>query len=137
MKILLAVDRSPHSNAVIEEFAHWEWPLRTAVRVVTVNPRVEPALVSVGSETVFDDMMNQFQAESEQCLHEAADALRQSAAGLYISTAVLEGRPGDAILTEAERWGADLLVVGSRDDGPIRRLLFGSVSQFVARHAPC
>jgi nucleotide-binding universal stress UspA family protein len=42
-----------------------------------------------------------------------------------------------AIVTEAERTGADLIVIGSSGKGAWRRLFGGSVSEKVAREAPC
>jgi nucleotide-binding universal stress UspA family protein len=57
--------------------------------------------------------------------------------GLTVTSAVLEGNPPEAILDEAERWGADLVVVGSHGYGPVKRRLLGSVSQAVALHAAC
>jgi len=44
--------------------------------------------------------------------------------------------PAAAILMEASE-GADLLVVGTSGHGRITGLLLGSVSQFLAVHAPC
>jgi nucleotide-binding universal stress UspA family protein len=41
----------------------------------------------------------------------------------------------DRILEEAERWQADLIVVGSHGFGPVKRRLLGSVSQAIALHA--
>jgi nucleotide-binding universal stress UspA family protein len=50
------------------------------------------------------------------------------------------------VITEAGRAGAmlaepahdlDLLVMGSRDLGAVRRVVLGSVSTHVVRHAPC
>jgi nucleotide-binding universal stress UspA family protein len=41
------------------------------------------------------------------------------------------------ILDEAEKWGADLIVLGPRRMSGIERILLGSVSQAVATHAQC
>ena len=38
---------------------------------------------------------------------------------------------------EAEKWGADLIVVGTRERRGLRRFISGSVSETVARRAPC
>jgi nucleotide-binding universal stress UspA family protein len=54
-----------------------------------------------------------------------------------VTSKVLEGSAADAILDEAERWRADLIVVGSHGYGPVTRRLLGSVSQAVALRAPC
>ena len=45
------------------------------------------------------------------------------------------GRAGPAIADVAEEWDADLVVVGDTGTRPVERLLLGSVSEWVARHA--
>jgi len=50
---------------------------------------------------------------------------------------VIDASPVDAILAEARRVRADVIVVGWRGHGPVRRLLAGSVSRGVMRAAPC
>ncbi|MBM4194969.1 MAG: universal stress protein [Gemmatimonadetes bacterium] len=50
---------------------------------------------------------------------------------------VVNGAPADAIVREAARVGADVIVIGWRGQGPLRRLLAGSVSRGVVRRAPC
>ncbi len=45
--------------------------------------------------------------------------------------------PGHAIVEMAGEIHADLLVLGSEEKGFFERLLTGSVSDFVVRHAPC
>lgn len=47
------------------------------------------------------------------------------------------GHPGEAIATLAEKHGADLIVVGTREPGFLERLLGGSVSRSVSAHAHC
>jgi nucleotide-binding universal stress UspA family protein len=47
------------------------------------------------------------------------------------------GAPVEEIVAVAERYEADLIVVGTRDPGFFERLLGGSVSQGVARQASC
>ncbi len=47
------------------------------------------------------------------------------------------GEPADAIVDVAERRGADLIVVGTRDPGAVQRILGYSVSQGVLRRARC
>jgi nucleotide-binding universal stress UspA family protein len=47
------------------------------------------------------------------------------------------GRPDAEIVRLAEEIGAGLVVLGSRGLGPIRRVLMGSVSSSVVRHAHC
>jgi len=47
------------------------------------------------------------------------------------------GRPDAEIIDQAEQMGAGLIVMGSRGIGPIRRVLTGSVSDSVVRHAHC
>jgi nucleotide-binding universal stress UspA family protein len=47
------------------------------------------------------------------------------------------GQPIAEIVDVAEQRNADLIVVGTREPGLLERLLAGSVSQGVARHARC
>jgi nucleotide-binding universal stress UspA family protein len=54
---------------------------------------------------------------------------------LHVECRLAEG-PASPTL-EGESKGADLLVVGRRGRGPLRRLLLGSVSRHVAAHASC
>jgi nucleotide-binding universal stress UspA family protein len=56
---------------------------------------------------------------------------------LIITTEIVEGSPKELIVEAAEKWGADLVVLGCHGFGPVKRFLLGSVSQAVALHAPC
>jgi nucleotide-binding universal stress UspA family protein len=57
--------------------------------------------------------------------------------GVAVSFLVWTGDPGPSIVSAAEAESADLVVVGTHGRGAIGRLLLGSVSDHVVRHAPC
>lgn len=69
-----------------------------------------------------------------------ADALDRVAVLLHTTDAerrVLTGKPGEAICALAEDLRADVIVIASRGLGGFRRAVLGSVSDYVARNAPC
>src|SRR6266545_3730387 len=59
------------------------------------------------------------------------------ASGLEIITKIISGSAREVILDEAERWDADLIVLGSHGYNGWQRFLLGSVSHAVATHAHC
>lgn len=64
------------------------------------------------------------------------EAVALTPAGLRPSTTVLIGDAAAELAEEASK-GVDLLCLGSRGFGPLRRVLLGSVSSTVVRDAPC
>jgi nucleotide-binding universal stress UspA family protein len=57
------------------------------------------------------------------------------AAGLSVSTTVLEGEAGSSLVSEAK--GAAMLVVGHRGHAGLSHLVLGSVSHYALTHAHC
>ena len=47
----------------------------------------------------------------------------------------LLGSPGDSIIKASEEQEVDLIVVGSRGQGALRRTILGSVSDYIIHHA--
>ena len=50
---------------------------------------------------------------------------------------IWEGDPAEAIVAASASAGADVIVIGTSGRGGVERMLLGSVSEGVARHAPC
>jgi nucleotide-binding universal stress UspA family protein len=136
MKILLAVDGSPHSQAAVEEVARRPWPSESTIRVLSViQPYTPPATEFVLAGATLEDMRRQQTSEAEHLTGRVTEALK--AINMPIETAVREGDPRSAIVDEAEEWGADLIVVGSHGRTGLKRWLLGSVAQAIVGHAPC
>ncbi|MDQ6764078.1 MAG: universal stress protein [Bacteroidota bacterium] len=140
MKILLATDGSEHSNAAVEEVANRQLPTGSEVRIISVVDKV--ALASyAGSSAVVNDFYIQ---AGRHALKVAADAieyasklLQEKNDSVLLTTAVIDGSPKTAILEEAERYGADLIVVGSNGHGDkdVGHFMLGSVSHAVSLYA--
>jgi nucleotide-binding universal stress UspA family protein len=142
MRILLATDGSEQSEAAVDEIARRQFPVDSEVRVISV---FEPLSVLAGSYDGSVDM--RIYDGMEQAAHERARAAVEKATAklladkddriLNVTMGVLSGSPKRVILEEAERFGADLIVVSSHGHGMLERFLLGSVSQAVALHAKC
>ncbi len=72
------------------------------------------------------EVLDQALAVAREARQEPESALVESA-GRRVSTAIVE---------EAKRWGADLIVLGTHGRRGLDRLLLGSVAEGVARAAP-
>ncbi len=137
MKILLAVDGSPCSDAAVAEVCRRPWPPESEVRLITVNSPMREELLRGGSPGVFDEINGQLRAAAQTRLNEAAALIRRDAPALRVTSVHREGWPKDAILDESESWQADLIVLGSHGYGAVKRLFLGSVSLAVTTNAPC
>ena len=135
LRILLAHDLSAAAELAVSLILHGTWPASSVVRVVSSATGIRPALSSfadVQSARVHaQDARRAIAATHERI---AAD-LRE--AGLAVETAIVAGKAHDAIIAEADRFGADLIVLGARRRGPVAATLLGSVSRAVVERASC
>jgi nucleotide-binding universal stress UspA family protein len=140
MKILLAVDGSEFSQAAVDEIIRRPWPPETEVRVLSVIhpfpyiPAPDPAFLTAAAHF---DSLNEERKRAARDADQAAQRIREKAPALRVGVESIEGSPKKMIVEEAERWGADLIVLGSHGYGAVKRFLLGSVSHAVVLHAPC
>ena len=141
-KILLATDGSEFAERAARSIAERPWPELTEVEVFSV---VELHLGTTQAlfEPPFVDN-NQLEQQRAQGMKRAEDAVA-SAVEIVSKTfpkvsegiSVLLDRPKNVIIQEADKTGADLIVVGSHGHRGIERFLLGSVSEGVALGAHC
>lgn len=137
MKILLAIDYSEYSEAAIKEVAARPWPARSTVRVLSVVEPLPPSAAELwyDGRGSLDLVHKEIRQRAVELVERIAAKLRKKR--LKVETAVREGHPHTAIVDEARKWRADLIVVGSHGRTGLKRLLLGSVAASVVAHASC
>ena len=137
MKILIAVDGSESSDVAVEEVSKRPWPADSSVRIISVAETLPLEVLSLPPR-YREDIEIAARHRAETIVERAIARLRDSDARILpISSTVVIDSPKDAIVEEAERWGADLIVVGSHGYRGTESALLGSVSQAVATQAKC
>lgn len=100
------------------------------VHVVCAYTHRGTTTIQSGSDTFFVSALT----DAEDIAEKQAATLR--ARGVNVTIAARDGKPGAVLLEEAERVGADLIVVGNRRMQGVQRLL-GAVANDVVHHADC
>jgi nucleotide-binding universal stress UspA family protein len=139
MKVLLAIDGSPHSDLAVKQVATQPWPRNSAVEILTViHPTIpmftEPTLVMAASSV---QQAEQLREAAPRLVDAAGKQIARSAPGLTVTTKILDGAPAHVIVDEARAWGAELIVLGSHGYGFIKRMVLGSVAAAVVANASC
>jgi nucleotide-binding universal stress UspA family protein len=138
MRLLLAIDDSPHSESAIRSLRDDMSPdghevlVLHAVQPVTSSPDDE------STQRVFGERVT----EPDEAFAGGAELVRKTAArlakwGFRVELAVEEGDARSAILRRAKSWHPDLIVMGSHSRKPLERVLLDSISDSVMRDANC
>jgi len=140
MKILLATDGSDYSKAAVNSVAERPWPQGSEVKIISAMeipyaPTTEAWVMPSG---YYSELERVARAQAEAAVKDAVERIESGkAAGLEIITKIIGGSAREVILDEAERWDADLIVLGSHGYRAWQRFLLGSVSHAVTTHARC
>jgi nucleotide-binding universal stress UspA family protein len=125
--VLVATDGSASARAALATAVRFPWPADargSAVVARQVRTDYRRSIVMAALDRTSD--FNASRA-SRAMSKRWADGVAQ----------VVDAEPIEGILNEARRLGANVIVMGWRGHGAVRRLLIGSVSRGVVRRASC
>jgi nucleotide-binding universal stress UspA family protein len=128
MKILIAVDDSPHSERAIRFATLMRWPAGSRVIVANVMPL--PATAGDPATDLAAPRQHQ-----EAVMVRAQDHLRE--AGLSTEARAIEGDAREQLVLLAAQDRVDLVVLGSRGHSGLSRWMLGSVSSHAVTHMAC
>ena len=125
-RILVASDGSLAATAALVTTTSWPWPATARTFGIVAEPPRANGRSTLRSATTraAEDARSGVQQALERRWHDAR-------------VWSYSGDPTAVIVRQARRTRADLIVMGWRGHGIMRRLLVGSVSRGVVRHAPC
>ncbi len=142
MKVLVAYDGSSTSRYALEHSLPMLQAQKAELLLLTVIPEMELMVLPPGGDAqppwssgAAQDLEHQLKETSARALEEAAQLAE--AAGLRYTTQAMFGSPRLSICHVADSEKVDLIVMGSRGLGPVKRLLLGSVGDYVVHHAHC
>lgn len=125
----VAYDGTDEADLALAEGERLAGVLGADLRVITVVPRLAPLGVQ-GPEA--GEIHKSMHREYQTVLDKGVSALRERTSA---EAALKEGDPAAVLADQGVE--LDLIVIGSRGYGPMRRALLGAVSAEVMRTAPC
>jgi nucleotide-binding universal stress UspA family protein len=138
--VLLAVDGTHVTEAAVRLVERMPVLHGCRVRVLSVADPSYPwwagmDWMGTAAAEAWDTALDESRASHMRVARETAERLK--GAGIDARPVEGEGRPADIILEQAEAEPTDLVVLGSRGQTGLRRLLVGSVGRDVLHHARC
>jgi len=142
MKILVAFAGSKHSSKALqlaEKLTKNDTDANKELYILTI---VQPEIYPV-NPLIFDKIIKLEENEEWRLKIKAATMLNKyeeeelSKLGAPHSYLLRVGDPGDVILDQCEEYKIDIVILGNRGLGTLKRTLLGSVSDYVSKNAKC
>ena len=145
--ILVALDQSPTSREIFLQAVDLAERIRSVKQSLNPNltdKNATPSLFLLNVMSPFEQgdpqMLQSFAAWAEErnipvkSAYKPAPKVKE-----HFTEAMLQPNalPGQVICETATEWGADLIVLGYRQEWELQKLVLGSVCNYVTRHADC
>ena len=130
MRYVVGIDGSDTASLAAARAGELAAKTSGSVHVVCAFQGRDGSTIQVGSDSFVISSLT----SAEQIAEQQAAAFR--AQGIDASFAAIDAKPADALIEEAERLVADVIVVGNRRMKGVKRVL-GAVANHVAHNAPC
>lgn len=127
--IVVGVDGSGTARKAADSARDLAAALGASLHVVSAFDRDRAEVYGSGSDQLVI-------SDADAAEHVARSVAESLGNGIEVSSSAVRGRPADALIKEALRIEARLIVVGNRRMKGIGRVL-GSVANSVAHNAPC
>jgi len=138
MRILIAYDGSAHAEAAIDDLHRAGLPRQVDAMVVSIAHHGFPEAGQPGEEGgQFGNPWKATMKEAEALAENGRIRVQSAFPGWSVTSEPLWGDPGEMLLKTIDVWKPDLVVVGSHGRSLSARLLLGSVSTQLLRHARC
>lgn len=130
LRVTLAYQDDTTFAPMKDEFSQFRWEAGVDVDIVTavVNATWGP----YGDLDPWDELIDQ----STEAVNQAKDQL-SDVVGSCTATVLRPEHTAEGIVQHVEAKGSDLLLVGEANRSKLGRMLLGSVSRYLIRHAPC
>ena len=132
MPIVVGADGSEQSSRAVEWAAREAVRRKVPLRIVSVSAMPSRMRPRNSNPATVADILHKISART---LAAAITRAREVAPGLLVDADLVTGAPAKALTASAS--GASMLVVGARGAGGFSAMVLGSVSRYVAQHAPC
>jgi len=133
--ILLATDGSPSAMEATREALELARTLGVQLVAASIEHISVPTYGYYGYAEVYSELRKANAEHAQKVLADVAE--KAEALGVGCTTIAGEGPVVDEILRIARERNVAMIVIGAHGWGPIRRLVFGSVSLGVLHDAPC
>ncbi len=134
VRVTIAHDGTEDSDVAIKQFGKFEWGSATEGHVLSVVP-----IIRTFRQDLFPDMNEEREKQTQfanERVTEAVDQLKPAVPN--VKGAVVESEHiGEAIIEFANEHQCNTIVVGEHERTALGRLMLGSVSRYVLRHAEC
>jgi len=128
-RILLPTDGSDAAERALDLAVSVADAHDAELHILYVADTNQPSLSRIQGQVV-----DALEGQGQQIVDEAGNRVRGS--GVDVTTDVIQGGPSRTILDYVDDRGVDLVVMGTRGERDVERLLLGSVTERIVRSAP-